>query len=75
MTTFVNRLMYLNTTLVRRTPVTRTLRGDEKQFELGGNGVIGLKFSEMFDQGKGNVVRVRGEFELSDRVQGIEVIL
>ena len=36
---------------------------------------MGLKFSEMFDQGKGNVVRVRGEFELSDRVQGIEVIL
>ena len=36
MSTFVNRLMYLNTTLVRRTPVTRTLRGDEKQFELAG---------------------------------------
>ena len=34
-----------------------------------------MKFSEMFDQGKGNVVRLSGEFELSDRVQGIEVLL
>ena len=39
MSTFVNRLMYSNTTLSTgniRTPVTRTLRGDEKQFELAG---------------------------------------
>ena len=27
--------------------------------------VIGVNFSEFFDQGKGNLVRVSGEFELT----------
>ena len=33
-----------------RTPVTRTLKGNEQQFELGGGGgirVIGVNFSEI----------------------------
>jgi len=45
-----------------RTPVTRTLKGDEKEFEFAGNS----NYRGNFDQGKGNLVRVSGEFELSD---------
>ena len=47
------------------TPVTRTLEGNEKQFELAGNSSYRGKFQENFDQGKENLVRVSGEFELS----------
>ena len=48
-----------------RTPVTRTLEGNEKQFELAGNSSYRGKFQGSFYQGKGNLVRVSGEFELS----------
>ena len=49
-----------------RTPVTRTLKGDEKEFEFTGNSNYQGKFQRNFDQGKGNLVRVSGEFELSE---------
>ena len=51
-----------------RTPVTRTLKGSEKQFELRGirvNPPGNFQWSD-FDQGKRNLVRVSGEFELSE---------
>ena len=53
-----------------RPPVTRTLkggggRGNEKQFELAGNSSYRGKLQRNCDQGKGNLVRVSGEFELS----------
>ena len=35
-----------------RTPVTRTLKGNEKQFELAGIRVIGVNFSEILIKGK-----------------------
>ena len=35
-----------------RTPVTRTLKGNEKQFELAGIRVIGVNFSEIWIKGK-----------------------
>ena len=54
-----------------RTPVTRTLKGNKKQFELAGS--IEKKknnnfpcCSYIFNQGKGNSVRVSGKFELSE---------
>ena len=46
-----------------RFPVTRTLKGNEKQFELAWNSSYGGKFQWNFFQGKGNLVRVSGEFE------------
>ena len=49
-----------------RTLVTRTLKGDEKEFEFAGNSNYEGKFQRNFDQGKGNLVRVSGEFELSE---------
>ena len=49
-----------------RTPVTRTLKGDEREFEFAGNSNYQGKFQRNFDQGKGNLVRVSGEFELSE---------
>ena len=45
-----------------RTPVTRTLKGNEKQFELAENSSYQGNFQWNFDQGKGNC----GEFELSE---------
>ena len=48
-----------------RTWVTRTLRGNEKQFELAGNVSYQGKFQWNFDQGKGHLGRVSGEFKLS----------
>jgi len=39
-----------------RTPLTRTLKGNEKQ--LAGNSSYQGKFQRNFDQGKGNLVRV-----------------
>ena len=45
--------------------VTRTLRENEKQFELVGNSSYQGKFKGNFDQEKENLVRVSGEFELS----------
>ena len=48
------------------TPVPQTLKGNEKQLELAGNSSYRCKFQRNFDQGKGNLVRVRGEFELSE---------
>ena len=44
-----------------RTPVTRPLKGNEKQFELAANSSYRGKFQGNFDQGKGNLVRVSGE--------------
>ena len=49
-----------------RTLVTRTLRGNEKRFELAGNSSYRGTFQWNCDQGKGNLVRVRGEFDLSN---------
>ena len=43
------------------TPVTRTLKGNEKQFELAGNSNHQGKFKGNFDQGNGNLVRVSEE--------------
>ena len=40
--------------------------GNEKQFESAGNLSYRDKFQWNFDQGKGNLVWVRGEFELSE---------
>ena len=40
--------------------------GNEKQFESAGNLSYRGKFQWNFDQGKGNLVWVRGEFELSE---------
>ena len=40
--------------------------GNEKQFELAGNLSYRGKFQWNFDQGKGNLVWVSGEFELSE---------
>ena len=48
------------------TPVTRTLKGNEKLFELAGNSSYRCKFQWNFDQGKGNLLWVSGEFELSE---------
>ena len=45
--------------------VTRTLKGNEKQFELVRNSSYRSKFHWHFDQGKQNLVRVSGELELS----------
>ena len=39
---------------------------NEKQFKLAGNLSYRGKFQGNFDQGKGNLVWVRGEFELSE---------
>ena len=46
--------------------MTRTLKGDEKELEFAGNSNCQGKFQRNFDQGKGNLVRVSGEFELSE---------
>ena len=45
--------------------VTRTLKENEKQFELVGNSSYQGKFQGSFDQEKENLVRVSGKFELS----------
>ena len=45
---------------------TRTLKGNEEQFELAGNSGYRGKFQWRFDQGKWNIVRVSGAFELSE---------
>ena len=47
------------------TTVNRTVKGNEKQSELAGNKTYRGKFQLSFDQGKGNLVRVSWEFELS----------
>ena len=47
------------------TPVTRTLKGNEKQFELARNSNYRGTFQGNFYEGKGNLVRVSREFELS----------
>ena len=49
-----------------RTLVTRTLKGNEKWFKLAGNSSYRGKFQWNCDQGKGNLVRVRREFKLSN---------
>ena len=49
-----------------RTPVTQTLKGNEKQSELAGNSSYWGKFQCNFDQGKGNLVQFSREFELSE---------
>ena len=49
-----------------RTPVTRTVKGNEKQFELEGNASYRGKFQGHFDQGKGSLVRFSGELKLSE---------
>ena len=49
-----------------KTPVTRTLKVNEKQFDLAGNSSYRSKFQWNFEQGKGNLVWVSGEFELSE---------
>ena len=50
-----------------RTLVTQTLTGNEKlAVELAGNSSYRAKFQWNFDQGKGNLVRVSREFELSE---------
>ena len=49
-----------------RTLVTQTLKGNEKQFELAGYSSYWAKFQWNFDQGKGNLVQVSREFELSE---------
>ena len=47
-----------------KTPVTRlTLKRNKKQFEWERNLSYCSKFQWNFDQGKGNIVRVSGEFE------------
>ena len=46
-----------------RTPVTWTLKGNEKQFELAGIWVIGVNFSEVLIKGRDQVSE---EFELSE---------
>ena len=45
---------------------TRNLKGNEEQFELAGNSGYRGKFQWRFDQGKWNIVRVSGAFELSE---------
>ena len=57
-----------------RTPVTQTLKGNEKQLELVGNSSYRSKFQWNLDQGKGNLVRVSREFKVI-RVWVIEVLL
>ena len=42
------------------------MKGNEKQFELAGNSSYWGNFQWNFDQGKGNLVPVSGEFELSE---------
>ena len=52
-----------------RIPVTRTLRANEKQFELARNSSYrsGVAFSEIVIKGKElNLVRVSGEFQLPE---------
>ena len=50
-----------------RTPVTRTLNGKEKQFEfIARNASYWGKFQGNFTQGKGSLIPVRGEFEISE---------
>ena len=49
-----------------RTPVTKTLKRKEKQFELGRNSSHRGKFHWNFDRGKANLVWVSKEFELSE---------
>ena len=52
--------------IYRRTPVTQTLKGNKKEFGFAGNSSYWGKFQWNFDQGKGNLVRVSREFELSE---------
>ena len=42
------------------------MKENEKQFELAGNSSYRGKFQWNFDQGKGNLVQVSREFELSE---------
>ena len=48
----------------KRIPVTRTLKGNEKQSGIAGNSSYRGKLQWNLDQG--NLVRVSGEFELSE---------
>ena len=57
--------LYCRGSFYSRTPVTRTLKENETQFEFERNLSYRDKFQWNFDQGKGNLVRVSGEFELS----------
>ena len=50
---------------VTKLSLTRTLKVNEKQLELVGNLSYQGKFQWNFDQGKGNLARASGEFELS----------
>ena len=58
-----------------RTPVSRTLKGNEKQFKLARNSSYRGKFQYNFDQGKENFVRVSGELVRVILVRVIEVLL
>ena len=60
-----------------RNPVTRTLKGNQKMFELAGNSSYRGKFQWNFDQGKGNLVWVNREFKLSisSSYQGSTVLI
>lgn len=46
--------------------VTQTLKGNQKQFELAVNSSYQGKSQWNFDERKGNLVRVCGEFKLSE---------
>ena len=54
----VNKICIFSIVYYSRTPVTRTLKGNEKQFELLRNSSYQSKFQWNCDQGKGNLVRV-----------------
>ena len=57
-----------------RTPVTQTLKGNEKQFELGKNLSYQGKFQWNFDWGKANLVELAGNSSyLSLSYQGSSV--
>ena len=51
---------------VQENPVTQTLKGNKKKFDLAGNSSYWGKFQWNFDQGKGNLVQVSRKFELSE---------
>ena len=55
-----NRMFSFQKNKYSRTLVTRTLKGNEKQFELAGNSSYQGEFQWNFDEGRGNLVRVRG---------------
>ena len=54
----VNKICIFSIVCYSRTPVTRTLMGNEKKFELLRNSSYQSKFQWNWDQGKGNLIRV-----------------